>query len=70
MSKDKLKKIVAREGLVFLGILAIAAIVTTISDRIGDTNCFLYGFYISFLGYPIYLLIRFVLWAIKTLGEK
>jgi hypothetical protein len=28
------------------------------------------GFLILFLGYPIYLLIRFIIWAIKVLREK
>lgn len=63
----KTKKIIAREGLVILGILAIAAIVVDVSQRLGDMNCYAYGTTISFFVYPIYLIGRFIIWAVKTL---
>ncbi len=28
-----------------------------------------FGYFLLFLGYPIYLIIRFIIWAVRTLGE-
>ena len=66
----KTKKIIAREGLVLFGILAVAAIVTFVSERLGDVSCFFYGFQISFFVYPAYLICRFLIWAVRTLRQK
>lgn len=33
--------------------------------RIGDV-----GFHLLFIGYPVYLIIRFILWAVRTLKHK
>lgn len=81
------KKIIAREGLILLGIIAISLLAKYAIDIYGR----IVGFYIKeewadipyiftvlynlgnillYLGYPIYLLIRFVIWAIKMLKEK
>ncbi len=48
----KVKKIIAREGLIFIAILVCSL-----------------GFLVFFT-YPFYLIIRFIIWAIKTLKEK
>lgn len=48
----KLKKAIAREGLIFLAILVCSL-----------------GIFVIFT-YPIYLIIRFIIWAIKTLRSK
>ncbi len=62
---NKLKKIIAREGLVFVGFLVGAFLVASILQFIGQG-----GEGWSFLLYPLYLLIRFITWAIKTLKQK
>ena len=86
IAKFQIKRTIAREGLILLafglsGILYEVGIVTYLNvkryffpsrirylydlDRCTDTA-------IAFLlyGYPVYLLIRFVIWAVKTLKEK
>lgn len=59
----KFKQIIAREGLIILGIYG------------GTFLLGLIGFYyqatiISYCIYPLYLLIRFIIWAVRTLKEK
>ncbi len=90
-----IKKIIAREGLVILGIIFLGLCIIGINtlcnaifvntyintpeeNKIGwqvisyahydDINVF--GILIICLGFPIYLIIRFIIWAIKTLKEK
>ncbi|MBU0896204.1 MAG: hypothetical protein KJ569_06370 [Candidatus Omnitrophica bacterium] len=73
--KKKIKRIIAREGLIFIGIAGISVVLfinghgienygtwrREISDWAGPLIVF---------GYPIYLLIRFIIWAVRTLKEK
>jgi len=83
-----IKKIIAREVLVLLGIIIIGVMVASMGffiEKIApspmrlDTlekiivlkdNLMVFGFAIVYLGYPIYLLIRLIFWAIKTLRKK
>ena len=77
MDRDT-KKLIAREGLILLGILVLAAIIvfglSTTEFVVGGEQpgqkIFTFAFMLVLLGYPMYLLIRFVFWAIRTLKEK
>jgi len=61
-----IKKIIAREGLILLGIILLGFCSMYLGDAIlangmvGST-----GVIILFYGYPIYLLIRFIIWEIE-----
>lgn len=65
-----IKKIIAREGLILLGFIIVGVSGYLIMNfrydliRVGKAGCFF-----LILGYPIYLIIRFILWAIKTLQK-
>ena len=63
---DKTKKIIAKEGLVLFPFLVALMIVMSTADYIPHTY---YGtlFWAIVLGYP---LIRFTIWAVRTLKEK
>ncbi|OGW78841.1 MAG: hypothetical protein A3I73_00875 [Omnitrophica bacterium RIFCSPLOWO2_02_FULL_45_16] len=91
----KLKKLVAGEGLVIIGIILLGLFVigtnylcnaifvknyinTPEQNKVGlqiiayahydAINAF--GFLIICFGYPIYLIIRFITWAVRTIKEK
>ena len=76
--KDDIKKIIKKEGLILLGIVAISAIVifalrmtefAIVGEQTGQ-QIVTFAFMLMFLGYPIYLLIRLIFWAIRGLkGE-
>jgi len=102
----KTKKIIAREGLVFLGIVLLGFIIIqtgmhflpylkiTCLENLFEKKCILtpaeeliwgnlpppppilyriitaIGQFLLFLGYPTYLLIRFIIWAIMILLKK
>ena len=78
--KKPIKKIIAREGLILLGIVTMALLFMFVLANIPDSkgivwdnyhdNMIMVGFAFLYLGYPLYLLIRFILWAIRTLREK
>jgi hypothetical protein len=111
MDTKKIKRIVAREGLILLGIIGVGFSVIATSDlyfrhkyKLGrdyyaeeiehkssvkqDIFDKIYpeyqkemaekergravsiGFFILLLGYPAYLLVRFIIWAVKTLKGK
>ena len=72
------KKIIAREGLILLGIILISAIIIfflritefeIVGEQIGQ-KIFTFAVMFALLGYPMYILTRFVIWAIRTLREK
>jgi uncharacterized membrane protein len=66
--KMDIKKIIAREGLIFVGFIALIILVMTIFSDWANEHT---GFQIlAIFGYPIYLLIRFILWSVKTLEGK
>ncbi len=82
----KTKKIIAREGLITIGILFIVGlseIIGYLSLRSGGINFWLLpdqppniaiwkhmnGIFLI-CGYPAYLIIRFIIWAIKTLKQN
>jgi hypothetical protein len=88
MAKEKLKKFIAREGLIILGfILAYSIVIGLIKlayhifylftkPRLYDDLLIFEPFntiknivfLIGACGYPLYLLIRFIIWAMRTLN--
>jgi len=96
MDKKKIKRIIAREGLIILSIISLGLLlISTPYIFLGIENFIniifrpssgrllgwvsepLYiriprniGILLLYLGYPFYLIIRFILWAIKTLKEE
>jgi hypothetical protein len=68
----KNKKIIAREGLVFISIYILWFIFGSITGGgISDLKAFLLGCFNFTIGtYLIYGLIRFIIWALRTLKEK
>lgn len=64
----RIKRMLAREGLILLGFIIIGIsgylIINFRYDliQIGNAGCLF-----LLIGYPIYLIIRFIVWAIKTL---
>ncbi|NQU94679.1 MAG: hypothetical protein HQ549_00390 [Candidatus Omnitrophica bacterium] len=74
--KDGIKKIIKKEGLILLGIVVISAIVifalrmtefAIVGEQAGQ-QIVTFAFMFMLLGYPVYLLIRLILWAIR--GSK
>ena len=73
---DKTKKIIAREGLVIIAIITVGVFINFIGSFIGIKEW--YGHSIeSIIWFPIFygylsyiLLIRFIIWAIRTVKEK
>lgn len=81
MDKAKLKRIIAREGLILVGLIGVGIILDfslsftlkafdyNIEQRIGHSLESVIWFPI-FWGYLIYVfLIRFIIWAVKTLKK-
>jgi len=91
--KQRIKRIIAREGLIFLGIIIISYFLgeygyrsfwvhiapgldpvyhpypyPTLGSSIRNCIIALYAVYLSY--WLIRLLIRFVIWAVRTLKEK
>jgi hypothetical protein len=66
--KLKNKKLIAKEGLIFGGFFLLFLISSWGSSFV--TENFGYAMIISIIGYPIVLLFRFIIWAIKTLRKK
>lgn len=79
------KKVIAREGLVVLGTIGLGMLLISLALHFRpsledifdgkDVSNFPYGKMIDcgrllIIAYPLYLLIRFITWAIKTLKEK
>ena len=62
---SKPKKIIAREGLIILSMIPFFFAGLLLPGDYG-----LPLIYFSMCGYPIYLLIRFIIWAVNTLREK
>jgi hypothetical protein len=66
----QIKKIIAREGLILLGFIVVGVsgylIINFRYDliRVGEAGCLF-----LILGYPIYLIMRFILWAMKTVKK-
>jgi len=77
------KKIVAREGLIFIFVLSaqiiICVLANTFASKTTEINGLQYEGVRSFFenitllpvfGYSLYWVIRFIIWAIKTLRAK
>lgn len=84
---DKMKKNIAREGLILLGTVGLGLLLVSIAlyfrpslkdifDEISPPSRFIHWGIIIKLGkmliisYPVSWLIRFIIWAIKTLKQK
>ncbi len=74
---DKTKKIIAREGLILISAIAIFLFGFVTGTVFDDYNLPLLRdiigvacVWIAAFGYLIYLLTRFIIWAVKTLGSK
>ncbi|MCX5698328.1 MAG: hypothetical protein NTX01_01330 [Candidatus Omnitrophica bacterium] len=83
---NKIKKIIAREGLIFLSLLMFGLILLFFENylysrpidllaRPQETHANfngirLAGLFFLYLGYPFYLLTRFIIWAIRVLKKK
>jgi len=82
---DKLKRIIAREGLTLLGIIFLAIIIYFTGTHTAiyweqyrvkpEPNPVLVlwangslGFIVGFFGYLFYWIVRFIIWAVKTLN--
>ncbi len=75
----KTKKIIAREGLTIVGIALTGGLITLLSIILPDTVSFketlsIIGFMVLIYSWNIiylsYLLIRFIIWAIKIVKQK
>lgn len=75
----KTKKIIAREGLAIVGIALTGGLITLLSIILPDAVSFketlsIIGFMVLIYSWNIiylfYLLIRFIIWAIKILKQK
>ena len=72
----KTKKIIAREGLVLIGVISCAAILAITGSwllYLGENirNLFLdIAIGVLLAAYPLYLIIRFIIWAVRTLKTK
>lgn len=75
-----IKRIIAREGLILLAIIGVGFIFRIIGtsghpfaewiDVTPLNLCNTFGRIIIISGYPFYLIIRFIFWAIRTLKQK
>jgi hypothetical protein len=66
----KHKKIIVREGLIFLGFLILAILgmpIATIFELMGSDLGEVVACLFMFWLYPLYWLIRFILWGIRKL---
>lgn len=91
--KKKIKRIIAREGLILLSVIVVGLLLfwlgsflnTKFLEQFKGTRVVPYlfgyklqdgiwiqniGFSLLIIGYPFYLLIRFILWALRTLRER
>ena len=62
-----IKKIIAREGLILIICFILWFLFGFLTDRLAGEDTW---FALPLLVFGSYLLIRFILWAIKTLKEK
>lgn len=62
------KKIIAREGLIILGVIILSALFFGIEDFLPQS--YQNKGFVLIGAYFLYLLIYFILWAIKTLRAK
>lgn len=62
--KKNIKRIIAREGLILL----VSVVLFFIGLALQSLNDVFVV--IGFFNYPAYLLVRFIIWAVRTLKEK
>lgn len=67
MDKENIKRIIARDGLIILGIFFGGVFLYTQIDNFTATSI---GMFLMVLGVPVYLGARFIIWAVRTLKEK
>ena len=65
------KKIIAREGLIFIGFLIVFCILGLIAEKTSHKNGDFVIVIKTGIGfYTLYWIIRFIFWAIRTLFKK
>lgn len=67
MDIKKVKRIIAREGLIIIGVYGTALLLVFIGS---NTFFNFIGLFLGYIGYPFYLLIRFIIWAVNTLKKE
>ena len=67
MDKKKIKRIIAREGIIFLGIIIPGFIILGLAILLNADTLVVCGAFITYLGYPLCMLIRFIGWVVRTL---
>jgi len=70
MDKKKIKRIIAREGLILLGFAFLTMIGGVLASYAVNNEVLFVFAILLFFSYPFYLIIRFILWAIKMLKEE
>jgi len=68
--KKAIKKIIAREGLILIGIVVIGLAALILGTRFQNEAVRMTSYFFIFFGYIVYRLICFVIWAFKILIEK
>lgn len=73
--KKNIKRVIAREGLIILAIVGIGFMLWYTGIQINPTTLLHdhligYGLFLIFIIYPVYWLIRFIVWAVRTSREK
>lgn len=76
MNKKKIKRIIAKEGLILVGLVGLCRLYLyrVEINCTGNLTCWGYYSKSALKGvvslYVFYLLIRFIIWAIRTLKER
>lgn len=83
MDKKKIKRIIAKEGLVIIRLMLIGGLIEILRAFLYNIRPhtrfkYLYvpdqiivsGLITVVICYPVYLFIRFIIWAIRTLRER
>lgn len=68
--KKSIKRIIAREGLILIGIVAVGLIALIFGTYSQNQNVIIPAYFLIFFGYIVYRLVSFIIWAIKMLAGK
>jgi hypothetical protein len=66
----KHKTLIAREVLTFLSIIIASIAICVAGGVLNQDKAFFFGLISLFVAYPTYLVIRVIVWSIKTLRLK
>jgi len=64
-----IKKFIAKEGLILLGFIGVSCLIMLFGSNANE-QIFLIGLGVTWIGYPLYWLVKFILWAVKILKEE